>query len=218
MADVNLEQEQNEMLDVLAEVAHGTQKVAAVLDRFLGVANKVSQLVDYETAVGIGQQAADGSDTVKWVVGYLAVGMVGASQHGQKMDTLNQFAADCGMSQAEMREVYDTAHYFPPDIVKAVRDASPDSPPTWSHFNRARRGLEFEEACDLVMKAGKESWSVHKMESEIQAEHSKTATKSDQRRVVKRAISALGDLAGKGLPKDIVDDAKSLRTKLERYV
>jgi hypothetical protein len=39
---------------------------------------------------------------------------------------------------------------------------------TWSHYNRARRGFDFEEACDLLEKAEAETWSVAEFEMRCQ--------------------------------------------------
>lgn len=207
--------ESDELLDILHQISKGARALEDVFPQWLQQVAGLQRNIDYETAVGIAQHSKAGEDVTHWVVGDIAVAMMENADHGEKMDLLNRYAGDTGYSQAEMREMHGTAKFWPPHVRKAIMDADQEKLLSWSHFNRARRGLELEDAADAIELAYQRNWSVAQLEAHIQDEHAKKTPEDKRRNKIKMAVHALGMLSGIGLPEDIVNDAKNLRHRLE---
>ena len=204
-----------DIMDVLQEIARGSRTLQEIFPVWLQHVTSLARTVDYDIAVSVAQQGKVGEDVTHWIVGDLAVAMLAGADHGTKMDVLNGFAGDAGYSQAEMREMHGTAKFWPPHVRKALLDENPARPPSWSHFNRARRGLELEEAESSMMSAAQYGWSVAQLETHIQQLRGKHTPEIKKRNKIKMAIQSLGMLAGIGLPESIVHEARVLRLKLE---
>ena len=88
---------------------------------------------------------------------------------------------------------------------------------TWSHYNRARRGFEFETACDLMERAERRAWSVAQFERFCQRYksllHADTRRPVDGAALVERAAVLLRRLLSlRGVPERY---RRRLRSALE---
>jgi hypothetical protein len=116
----------------------------------------------FETVVERLRELRSVDDASRWTAGDVVVAYVGQVEHSEIGDTLNALAAHSGYTRAGLRERYDCSKYWRPETRRWNTFA------TWSHYNRARRGFEFEDACDLLEVAEKSAMSVAAFEQHCQ--------------------------------------------------
>jgi hypothetical protein len=207
--------EPRDILKVLYTFVQGSKQVSGVFDDWLEVAEEVSARLDYETAVAVGMQGREGQDVQRWIIGKMGAAMTEGTQHGQKRQVLNDYAKDIGVSISTLDEWVDTARFWPPPILKALREKYGDMIPPWTMFNRARRGLNLEDAVTMVELAAANAWSVSKMEAEKAKRKGKDSDDDVREIALNRCISSLKNLSGIGLSGYRYKEAQDLRRNLE---
>lgn len=153
------------VLTALTDVVEGSKKVKDVLDLWNTIADEAINYVDRGIITTVLQQGREGSDAWRWVAGDLLRGYLKDATHGKKMELLSELARETGLTDNQARAYLDVAEYWAPQIRQAIQEKHPENTLAWSHFNRARRGLEAEEARKLVEDAADNNWSVRAMES-----------------------------------------------------
>lgn len=194
---------EGKLLDIALKIATGANAIEKVLPEWLEIADEASATMEYEIATGIVANAGAGEETLSWVVGDVVKGQVDRAMHGKKSQVLADIARDTNHSVSELREKMDCAAFWPPHVRKTIM-ARGGMPLTWSHFNRARRGMELATALSLLEKAVDHGWSVGKMGAEVNAKLAKARTKTkkgdaDVNGLIEDALTALRRLNGAGL-------------------
>lgn len=167
------------VFDTLKEVLDGNQMVSAAFSRWLDIAEQAPNEMEWETALAVISAAREGTDVNAWVVGYTAASKIEDTEYGKKEEVLADLAAKTGHSVHDLRAKVDTARFWPPSIVKALLEKDGAEMLSWSHFDRARRGLEFEEACELIEESASSGWSVRQMERDRMRRRNKAQGKQD---------------------------------------
>jgi hypothetical protein len=190
------------ILTALAEIAKGAQSMNKGFSLWLDAAEEAMAVAEYEMTVAVGQQLRESGDGGRFVVGYALVGLVGQERYGGRQKVLDDYCRDTGYTSSQVREYLDTASFWPVHTVRALMKDHPTL--TWSHFNRARRGLEMADAQEIIERAGEENWSLSRMEAAAnEKKGARDKTKTDEEKLrsdVAHAIRALKALYGRGLP------------------
>ena len=166
LEDVMEEKEGEEIaqsLLVLQSITAGNWKTAKEYQRWNRVAGQVANELSYEDSVTFGMALRESHDLEAFVLGDLALISMGVD-HGEKGKKLSNFASAIGMSFHALRERADTAAFYPPVVRMEIMPDPSLTSLTWSHFNRARRGRELDEARLLLAKAEADTLSVTQME------------------------------------------------------
>jgi hypothetical protein len=100
----------------------------------------------------------ENDDKSRWAAGDVCVACMGQVEQGQRMDYLRSLAAGSGFAYAGLRERWDTASFFPPEIRIWNHTVC------WSHYSRARRGHDFETACNILERSEMRAWSVAQLD------------------------------------------------------
>lgn len=207
------------ILEVLYELTKGSRHLRDNFDKWLAVADEVTAKVPYETAAATIQQTGEGEDVIHWVHGYVVRGMVAGEPHGKKLALLRSLARDTNRSEGELREKSDCAEFYPPFVVKAYLDKDSEGLLSWSHFNRARRGMDMPGAQALLDDALEHGWSVARLEAERLKRLSPGEEDDEEQdstmNKLNMAINALGQLAGLGLRDETTRVVRETRMILE---
>lgn len=117
----------------------------------------MSQSFEDTTAVLAGLREND--DRSRWVAGDVVVAFLGSSEHADDdtASTIASLAAHSGFERGGLRERYHCSLFYPVGV-RLWEIAS------WSIYNRARRAVDLETACDHVEWADKRSASVARFE------------------------------------------------------
>jgi len=122
-------------------------------------------VTDYESTVERLRLLRESDDESRWAAGDWVLEFLGLplSERTDGVakalpELLASLAADSGFGRAGLRERYHCSAFWP----KETRGWN--TVVTWSHFNRARRGFDFETACDLMERAEQRGWSVAQFE------------------------------------------------------
>lgn len=204
------------IVDVLFTIVNGQQQAAGAFGDWLDVAEEANSRLPYEMKVAALQTTREGEDTNAWVAGYIVDGMVAGSKHGQKEKMYEDLARDTGRSVHDLRAKADTASFWPPHIVKTLMDKDEARVLSWSHFDKARRGLELAEAEAMLTKAIDNSWSVRQFEAERL--NARNTGKTMEVKKAEFAIRALMSLGKENYPGTINGNAIGLISQLEAYV
>lgn len=88
------------------------------------------------------------------------VAFLGASEHADDdtAGTIASLAAHSGFERGGLRERYHCSLFYPTSLRRW------DNVVSWSHFNRARRGVDIETACDHLEWADKRAATVARLE------------------------------------------------------
>lgn len=100
----------------------------------------------------------EGDDYSRWAAGDVCVARMEQVEHGKRGAYLKSLASGSGFTQAGLRERWDTSAFFPPEMRLWNHTV------VWSHYSRARRGNDFETACNILEHSEKRAWSVARLD------------------------------------------------------
>ncbi len=143
-------------------------------------------------------------DESKWVVGDTCQAWLANVEHGQRMSELASLADASGYTYSGLRERHDNSAYWAHGSRKWEGGVI-----TWSHYNRARRGVELPEAIERMEHADQNSLTVVAFEKYLKLEHSNATDPQPTtfRDCLLSVAAAVDDLAGRDDAPDIVKPA-----------
>jgi len=207
------------ILDVLHTIVDGQRQTASAFGQWLDIANEAPYRLDYETQISVLQSTREGEDVAAWVTGHMLVGLMEGQEYSSGTKMLEQVATATGRTVADLRQKYDTAKYWSPKVLKAILEHDDAQFLSWSHFDRARRGMETAEAEALVQDALDNTWSVREMER-VRMERrdvAKGTSRDHLERKLEFAINALYSLLKEPVPAAIASEAQLFLTSLENF-
>lgn len=208
------------VMNIIGDIVGGLNAASHASMDWLDVAGNAAALLSFEDVVSVMQATREGSDVGAWVDGDLLVGMMVSTSESSVSGLIEKVAAATGRSVAELRQRHDCSKFWPPSIRRTILTKEGAETLSWSHFDRARRGLEFEDACDLVESALTSGWSVRAMEAERMSKREAISgvQKDALTRKVEFAINALRSLTKEeSVPPDLLNSAFKMIEKLEAY-
>ena len=129
-------------------------------------------------------------DRSKWQAGDVCVGWLASVEHGSRMSELASLAEASGYTYAGLRERHDCSAYWP-----KPKRLWTDGVIGWSHYNRARRGVDLNEACARMEHAEDNGLTVTAFDKWLKWERSNISTApAPLPAAVQTVASAVADL------------------------